>query len=309
MSQIVGGMSARRGMVFVAMGAMCWGGAGASGRMLGEVAGATSLQMAATRALVGGLGLVALSMVTRRVWSLAKAWRRIAAMVVLTVTYQGCFFTAVALGPINVVTLVTVGSAPVFVSLINAVRFRSLRRLEMGIVLVALLGLGLLVQPSGHASADGADWPLVIGLALGAGLSFALMTLLNEKVLPGVDPLASTGVAFVLAGVVLVLVSVPSGASLVWSTQTVFWMAMIGLVSTTAAYALYFTGLPAASAPVGALFALLEPLTATMIALVAFGETLTLFGWGGAVLLIVAVGSTAVIGPAPRRPTAVVVGR
>jgi len=56
------------------------------------------------------------------------------------------------------------------------------------------------------------------------------------------------------------------------------------------AYALFFGGLRTTSAEVAAVLTLLEPLVATLLAVVLLGETLTALGWLGAVLLLAAVG-------------------
>lgn len=291
-------VSVRHGMIFVALGAMCWGFAGFIGRMLAGASGADSIQVAASRVLIGGLGLVALALVTRRAWSLQRAWRRVLLMAALVMAYQGCFFAAVSLGPISIVTLLTAGSTPVFVILITAMKHRYVRRIDLGIVALALVGLSLLVKP---ADGETSSWGLVVGLALCAGLSFAILTVANVRVIEDADPLATLGVAFLVAGSALSAVSLVRGNPIAWSANTVTWMVILGLGSTALGYALYFTGLPATAAAVASIFTLLEPLTATVVAMLAFGERLALAGWAGAVVLIVAVGTAAVLGPDRRR--------
>ncbi|MGC1569034.1 MAG: EamA family transporter, partial [Trebonia sp.] len=65
---------------------------------------------------------------------------------------------------------------------------------------------------------------------------------------------------------------------------------------TAAAYTLYFRGLRGAPAGTAALIALLEPLTATLLAALLLGDRLSLPGMAGAALLLAAVAATALRG-------------
>lgn len=270
-----------------------WGGAGAAGRMLARSGHLSSLQVAAARALVGGLVLVAAAVAFRRPWLAGRrALRHVGVMAALTVAYQSCYFAAVAAGSLSLSTLVTLGSAPVFVTIVHAWPRRRLSRSALGVLALALAGLGLLV---GRPEAGASVWT-VVGLSLGAGLAFAAITLVNAEAVPGADHITATGVAFVLAGVVLLawLVVVP-GPEVPWSGPVVAWLAVLAVVCTAAPYSLYFTGLLRATAPLAALFALLEPVTGTLIAVAAFGETLGVLGWVGAGLLVGAVAAAGLL--------------
>jgi DME family drug/metabolite transporter len=69
------------------------------------------------------------------------------------------------------------------------------------------------------------------------------------------------------------------------------------VVTTGLAYALYTVGLRHVSASVAAVVALLEPLTATLLGVLFFGERLGVIGAAGAVLLI---GALVVLSVPPR---------
>nr|NLI49773.1 DMT family transporter [Propionibacterium sp.] len=294
-------LSAGAGVALLAGAGVLWGGAGAAGRMLAGVGSLSSVQVAAARALIGGVGLLLAGLALRRPWlSGRRARRHVGVMAALTVAYQGCYFAAIAAGSLSLATLVALGSSPVFVTVIEAVRHRRLSGVGSLILAGALAGLALLIGPGagGAGPGLGASPLAVVAPALGAGLAFALITLVNADPVPGCDHLPATGLAFVLGGGVLAGAAVAVGAPAVtWSPPLAGWLLVLGLVCTAAPYGLYFTGLPSASAALGALFSMLEPLFATLIAVVAFGERLTPLGWAGAGLLLGAVAVAAVRGP------------
>lgn len=285
---------ARQGASLLASGApllagagVLWGGAGAAGRMVAASGQLSSLEVAAGRALIGGVALVLAAWLLRRPWLRGRrAVRHVVAMALLTIAYQTTYFAAVAAGSLSVATLVALGSAPVFVTIVHAVQRRRLEARSVAILALALVGLGLLVgRPEGGEGV----WT-VVGLALGSGVAFAAITLINADAVPGSDHITGTGVAFVCAGVVMaVVLLIAPGPSIQWSGSLVGWLVVLGLLCTAAPYGLYFTGLLRASAPVAALFALLEPVTSTLIAVAAFDERLGVLGWVGGALLLGAV--------------------
>lgn len=290
--------SAAVGVVLLAGAGVLWGGAGAAGRMLSTTGGFSPVWVAAARALVGGLGLLALGLALRRPWPAGpRAWRHVAAMAVLTVGYQACYFAAIAAGSLSLAALVALGSVPVFVTVLEGLRYRRLSAAGAGILALALVGLALL---TGGPGGGGAVLGVVVP-ALGAGLSFALITLINTEPIPGADTLTLTGVAFLAGGSVLLAAALAVGGlpALSAPPAAVAWLAVLGLACTAAPYGLYFTGLPATSASLGALFTLLEPLVATLIAVVAFGERLTALGSLGAALLLGSVVVAGLRGPEP----------
>ncbi|NLF05517.1 MAG: EamA family transporter [Actinomycetales bacterium] len=309
-------MTSRRGLALVVLGALCWGAGGLSGALLGGEASLGAGAVAAYRLLGGGIAVlvgVALVEAVRprgrlRVASRA-AWGRVAAVAALIAVFQATYFQAVYLVGVAVATLVTLGSAPVIVAGAQAVRRR---RLPAAHVLVAIacavVGLVLLVvvdqqredTEPGTAVGQGASavGPISldatvlagVGLALAAALAFATLVVVNRRPVAGMGPLVMTGVSFTVGGVLLVPFAAFVGGFGVPSTGLGWWwLAFLALVPTALAYALYFTGLPAAGATPAALAALLEPLAAALLAVVVLGERLGPAGWCGAMLLVIAV--------------------
>jgi len=149
---------------------------------------------------------------------------------------------------------------------------------------LALAGLVLLVGPSDTAGPEAAAGAL---LALVAAAAFATMTGLNRRSVPGLGPLPLTATAFTLGGILLLPVAAVAGSGLAVPADAQGWalVAYLAIVPTAAAYSAYFTGLRRVPATTAALLALLEPLTATVGAVLLLDERLGVTGVVGAVLL------------------------
>ncbi|MFI2753027.1 EamA family transporter [Cellulomonas sp. P22] len=274
----------------VVLGAVLWGVGGLAGAELAAVAGLSAPAVAACRLLTGGLLLLGLLGVTGQLGGVPRTRAvgvRVGTTAVLAALYQACFFAAVVSAGVASATFVALGSAPVLVA--AGVALRS-RRAPTTPVLVALAlavgGLGLLVG----APATGSG-PAGVLLALGAGAAFAAMTQLNTRPVPGLGASSLTGLAFTLGGVLLAGAVLVSGAGPLLPRGGQGWAVLLflGLVPTAAAYAAYFRGLRTVPATTAALLALLEPLAATVGALLLRDERLGLAGSFGAVLVLLAV--------------------
>lgn len=273
---------------------LLWGTGGSAGHQLAVVSGMPSTYVAATRTLVGGLALLLVALGMRRPRPrTGPQWRRVAVSAFLVAAFQACYFAAVAAGSISIATLVTIGSAPVIVTVVEALTGRQLWTRTSAVVLaLALIGLGLLVG----APTGGGSILLVVLLSLGSAAAFASLTIVNAQHVPGLDPVWSAAASFVISGAALTVIAVLSAdpSSIHWAGGTSLWMLVLGLVSTAIPYGLYFAALPHEPATLAALLALLEPLTGTLIAVAAFGEQLSAVGWLGAALLGIAVVTAAV---------------
>jgi drug/metabolite transporter, DME family len=273
------------------MSGLLWGTGGLTGTEFGHVTGLSALGVAAYRLLAGG-GLIVVF--TGRRWPAGRAaWTRIAVTGLLAAAFQGCYFTAVSLTSVSLATLVTIGGSPVIVQV--AERFRGRGHGAAGATVLALCGLGLLVGlPSG-----GSGYAAVLasaGFALLAAAGFATLTLISASPVPGLDDLTVTGFGFAFGGVALLPCAAVSGLAFRPGPAAIGLLIALGAGTTAAAYTLYFRGLRGAPPGTAALLALLEPLTATLLAALLLGDRLSLPGMAGAALLLTAVVRTALRG-------------
>jgi DME family drug/metabolite transporter len=270
---------------------LLWGTGGLIGTLLGRASGASPLFVAALRLLAGGGLIVALRVAPRRRWPAGRAaWARVTGTGLLAATFQGAYFSAVSLTSVSFATLITIGGAPVIVTVAEAVLGRKrLSRSSLGPIALALAGLGLLIGlPAGGfgpaALLAGA------GLALLASGGFATLTLISSSPVPGLDVEAVTGVGFALGGLVLLpLAALASGLTFRSNVETIVLLAAFAAGPTAVAYTLYLRGLRTAPASTGALLSLLEPLTATVLGVLLLGNRLSPAALAGAALLATAV--------------------
>ena len=176
--------------------------------------------------------------------------------------------------------MVTIGCAPVLVLL---VRWRSASIGELCGVLLALGGLGLLVgAPGGDADAGRTLVGALLGLL--AAVGFAAVTLVNARPVEGLDAVTATGAAFVVGGAVLVPFAVVFGGGAAYAFDvraagcSALVMLALALGPTALAYTCYFRGLHHTSPGMGSVLALLEPLTAAVLAALLLGEQLGISG-------------------------------
>ena len=213
-----------------------------------------------------------------------EAWRCLALGACMAL-FQATYFTAVTRVGIAVTALVAICSAPIMIAALAAVLLgeRPTPRLALALVL-GVAGTGLLVA----APAAGMTAPRPLSgviLALGAGLAYALYVVLAKGAVARMAPLPLAALTFAVAAALTAPALATPGAgrqlALGWP-----WLLYLGAVTTAGAYALYTAGLRHVPASAAGVASLLEPLTATLLGVILFGERLGVAGWAGAVLLL-----------------------
>ena len=207
----------------------------------------------------------------------------------LAAAFQAAYFGGVALASVSIATLVTIGSAPMLVVLAQSLRRRRMPTArQVRPLLMGVLGLALLVGGPAPEGTDPARALLGILLALCAGASFAALSIVAARPLRGTTPEVVTGYGFLLGGLVLATCTVPfARLTLEPTAQNLGLVALFAVVPTALAWTLYFRGLGHAGPAVATLVALLEPLTATVLAVLLLGESVSLtLVLGGALLLL-----------------------
>ncbi|WP_157577160.1 DMT family transporter, partial [Saccharomonospora iraqiensis] len=125
--------------------------------------------------------------------------------------------------------------------------------------------------------------------ALAAGAAFATLTLVTRRPVAGLDPLRTTAFGCLVGGVALVPFAAGPGLAVPVQADVLAVVLYLGAVPTALAYFAYFSGLRSAHPTVAALSALLEPVTAALLAALVLGDRLGVAGWCGAVLLVAAI--------------------
>ena len=282
--------SAQTGLGHLIVAGTLWGTGGLTGSLLARQTGLASPAVAAYRLAVGGLLLVLFFLLGRRPLPRGRrAWARIAVVGALAAEFQASYFAAVGRVSVSLATLLTIGAAPLLVLAAEAATGRRRRTPRTLVtVLLALTGLTLLIGvPQGRR-----DLPTLLsgaGFALLAAGGFATVTMIGSRPVDGLDDLAGTGFGFTLGAVLLAPFAAAAGPTFTPSMIGLGLLLLLGVGPTAIAYAAYFRGLRSAQPATAALMALLEPLVGTALSVVVLGDRLSLAGWAGAALLIVAL--------------------
>ena len=212
-------------------------------------------------------------------------WRCVATGLGMAV-FQSAYFTAVSMTGIAVAALIAICSAPLMIAALAAtflgerITGRVATALGVGIVGTALL----IVGPRSAADVS-ARFAGGAALALLAGLAYALSVVITKAALARTAPLPLAAGSFVVGALALApAFAAPEAARQLAAGWA--WLLYLGVVTTGAAYALYTIGLRHVSASVAGVVALLEPLTATLLGVLVFGERLGAAGVVGAALLV-----------------------
>jgi drug/metabolite transporter, DME family len=285
-----------RGLALIALAAVSWGTTGAVTTLLVRRAGATPLVIGAARMLVGALVLVTVAALSHphsvvdalRRGAGRDAWRWLALGACMA-AFQATYFTAVTHAGIAVTALVAICSAPLMIAaLAPALLGERLSSRLIAALALGVAGTALLVATP--VSGTTAPRPVSgLMLALGAGLAYALYVVIAKRSVALMPPTVVSALTFVVAAVVMLPALMTSGTA----TQLALgWPGFLylGAVTTAAAYVLYTAGLRSVSATAAGVASLLEPLTATALGIVLFGERFGVAGWVGAVLLVVGLG-------------------
>ena len=275
-----------RGLGLIALAAVSWGTTGSVTTLLVSHASATPLLVGAARMLTGAVLLLAAARLVEGAIRPApgEAWRCLALGACMAL-FQATYFTAVTRVGIAVTALVAICSAPIMIAALATALLGE--RPTRGLVVALVLGVaGTALLVAAPVATPTAPRPLSgVLLALAAGLAYALYVVIAKAAVMRTAPLRLAALTFAVAAVLMAPALLMPGAA----TQLALgWLGLLylGAVTTAGAYALYTAGLRYVSASAAGVASLLEPLTATLLGVLLFGERFGVLGWIGAALLL-----------------------
>ncbi|HVS15893.1 MAG TPA: EamA family transporter [Thermoanaerobaculia bacterium] len=257
-------------------------------------AGVQPLEIAFWRAGIGGAAFVVHALATG---SLRLQRRRDG------ITFAGFSLLGVSLFYVALVAAIDSGgislafvllyTAPAFVALLaRPLLGEPLTRRKLALVAVAMAGVALVAQDHGHgitATPTSLGWGLLSGVAYASYYLFGKWILRRyrpEAVYAFVMPLGALGL--------LPLVDFQPKAPAVWALLLV-----MGLLSTYAAYFVYYTGLRRVEASRAVLVATVEPVLASLLAAAFYGERFGAAGLAGGACILTAAALAALSGSGP----------
>ena len=222
--------------------------------------------------------------------SAARRWLLIGAVGVFV--YPLAFYTSMDLAGVAVGNVVALGSGPVFAAIFEWLwERRGLSTRWLVATAVAIVGITLLAF-SRHADDAGGGDDVTLGVLLGllAGVAYALYTYASSRAIAvGHTGRSVMGGMFGLGAVALLPVFLALGAPLLQSPQSVGIAAYLAVGPMFVAYLLFGFGLTHMRSSVATTVTLIEPLVATVLAVIVVGERLEPGGWVGLALILAGI--------------------
>jgi DME family drug/metabolite transporter len=287
----------------VAVAAAAWGTGGAVASVLYRTTGLGPVAVSFWR-FVGGVLLLAVARTVLRPTGAGASRLRLVVTGVGLAVYQTAYFAAVQEAGLALATMVTLGAGPVLIALgARAAMAERLGRAGACAVAVSLVGLALLVGGDASAGGIGRARLLGVGYALLSATGYATVTVLSRRLdrhgvgqPGGGDPYGLALGGFAVGAVCLLPLAAITGlvpaAGSGWPSLAL--LVYLAAVPTALAYGLFFASLGVVRATTVSVVALLEPVTAAVIAVLLLDEKMTATAVAGAAILLAAVAALAV---------------
>lgn len=274
------------GVVALLLASLLWGTTGTSATFLPH--DVSPIAIGASTMGVGGLLLFGTA--PRMSWAVLRdprARRWVALGAVGVVVYPLAFYSAMNLAGVAVGNVVALGSGPVFAALYewlgerHPLSRRWAASTGLAVVGIVLLALG---REAGTALSSGTLPGVALGLL--AGAAYALYTYASSRAIGlGRPSRGVMGSMFGIGAVLLLPVLIATGAPLLQSGSSVGIAAYLAIGPMFVAYLLFGIGLRTVRSSAATTITLLEPVVATILAVVVVGERLAPLGWVGLALV------------------------
>jgi DME family drug/metabolite transporter len=286
---------ARVGLVQVCLAGVLWGTGGLAVQVVRHAAPLSVVTISAWRMVVAAAVLIGALALTRQLRAASGLLRsrpgHVVTVGVCTAAYQALYFGSVVAVGVTVATVVSLGFAPVLVTVVESVRERARPSAAELVVLALALGGLVLVSASADASAGGDHPVLGVLAALGSGAAYALTTLVGRSLARSARPLALTAASTTIGAVALLpgLALTGTGGGDLADPVVATTLVYMGVMTMALAYGLLYAGLRTTPGSAAVVATLLEPVTAAVLAALLLGERLGPVGLAGVALILLAV--------------------
>ncbi|MEH7125234.1 EamA family transporter [Bacillus sp. JJ1532] len=203
------------------------------------------------------------------------------------VFFNFCYFTTI--GQMNIsIAVILLYTSPAFVTILSFIFLKeSLNLNKILAVLGTIIGCILIAGVSAGASKI-----TFIGIltGLGSGLGYALYTIFGKFALRKYQPFTVTLYTFILASVFLLpITQLWKKLDLLMDSHVLLYGIGLGFIPTVLAYFIYTWGLEKTEGSKAAVIATVEPVVATLLGVMLYGEILGFIQITGAILILCSV--------------------
>lgn len=252
-----------------------------------EAMGFTALQISAIRMTVAAI----LFLIIRGKGKKEKLEKKDVPLFVLTgvvsIFFMSAFYFISILYSSMATAAILLYTAPFFVLIASALLFKEKVTFLKGIALVIAFGGCVMVTGTGKVSLLG----ILFGLL--SGISYASYSVFGTVLLKKYMPLTVTTICFSFGALAsLIACNLPK---MVWilaehaSFETFFWCVGLGVITAASPFVLYTVGLQHTPAGKASILAFVEPLTATLLGIILFRESVSFIGVAGIIFIIIAI--------------------
>lgn len=220
-----------------------------------------------------------------------SAWQRLAPAEVLgtglcMAVYNLAFFAGVRLTGVGIGTAIALGSGPIWAGLLQALFQRQMPGGAWWLGTGVAIAGGVLLSTGGGVLSFSASGML---LCLAAGLSYAVYTLLNKRMVAQAPAAAITLAAFGIAALISLPAALLQAGLPAVAARDLLATAYTGIVTAGVGYLLFSHALHHIAPATGVTLALTEPVVAFALAVGVLGEPAGLSAVAGLALVVVGV--------------------
>lgn len=204
--------------------------------------------------------------------------------------YPLAFYTSMRWSGVTIGTVVSIGSAPILSVIIEYIshEFHLNKQWSIGAILGILGMLLLSFTDNNEATIEYEHLTLGILLGLIAGLTYALYSWsARQLMLKGISTKSAMGATFGCGGILLMPIMMLMGSSLFDSFTNLAVGTYMAVIPMFLGYLCYGFGLANIPASTATTITLLEPVIATILAILIVGESLSIIGWIGISLILI----------------------
>lgn len=282
--------SPRTGWASVLAAATLWGTTGLVFQVLGASGGADAVSISFLRLALSVPFLLVMARVYVRSWLPPLTPRGLLILVALGISmafYQLTYVLAIERVGVAISVLVSICGAPIFVAMISVLWLREKFHARTLLALIAaIIGTVLLVGLPSDLTVDTYRFWVGVAIAIACALFQAAYVLAARAAGNVCSPMHAGGIGFAIGALVLVPFWPQEGLHLAYSVTGWAMLLYVAAVPTAIAQTLFLSGIKGTGAIGGAIASLLEPLVATVLAVIILHERMSWYGVLGALILL-----------------------